>query len=139
MKEALDIYDEMPKAMKRYISHFGWNFNKAACMMAVGQLRKDEGGKRVRVQMTEKAQVDELLARHGVELKHGNLYNHVYLYNWLKAKLIGTTIQDEKQIVGTIKAVIDDAENEGGNLFRHWYWDNVANGRGVDFNELMDD
>lgn len=136
----MDIYDEMPKAMKRYISHFGWNFNKAACMMAVAQLRKEEpSGKRVRIQMSEKAQVDELLAKHNVELKNANLYNHVYLYNWIKAKLLGDAVQDEKQIVGIMRKVIDDPDNEGGNLFRHWYWDNVANGRGVDFSELMDD
>ena len=58
------MYDDMPLPMKRYLKHYGWSFNKAACMYAVSRMwRKDSQGKKTRIKVVEKAQVDELLKK----------------------------------------------------------------------------
>ena len=54
-KAPLFIYDDMPKAMKKYLSNFGWRFNKAACKDAVSMMwRYDNNGKKVRPKTFEK-------------------------------------------------------------------------------------
>ena len=36
----LDMYDDIPDEMRRYLKHYGWHFNKKACDFAVGLIRK---------------------------------------------------------------------------------------------------
>ena len=69
MKEPLDIYDDMPQAMKRYVSHYGWNFNKKACMYAVKRMRKENPStkKKEHIIPTTKEQLEEIAA---VIIKH---------------------------------------------------------------------
>ena len=38
---ALDIYDEMPKYMRKYLQHYGWHFNKALCEFAISLMKKN--------------------------------------------------------------------------------------------------
>jgi hypothetical protein len=40
MRTALDVNDNMPKYMRKYISNYGWHFNKALCAYAVSLMRK---------------------------------------------------------------------------------------------------
>lgn len=139
-KVPLDVYDEMPSAMRRYISHYGFNFNKRACMYAVSKMYKeDASGKRIKAEMKSKEQVEEILKKHGVELKHDELYNAVYTYHMVVMDYLGIAIDDEKHVALMVKAIIEDPDNEGGNVFRHWYWDSIANGKGVDFEDFLDD
>lgn len=140
MKESLDIYDDMPKPMKIYISHFGWHFNKAACLDAVKKLyRYDPNGKRIKIETKGKEQVEEILKKNNVELKENTLYDAVYLYNWIVAVLVGVSVDDEKHAVATMKAIIDYPGLPGGNIFRHWYMDMISMGEGVDFDDYLDD
>lgn len=135
----LFVYDDMPQPMKRYLKHFGWRFNKAACMYAIGRMwRKDSQGKKTRIKTVGKEQVDEMLKRHNVELENKNLYDYVYAYHMVMADLMGVSVDDEKHVMLSVKALVDDADKPGGNLFWHWYWDEVYAGRGVEFEDFMD-
>lgn len=135
----LFVYDDMPQPMKRYLKHFGWRFNKAACMYAIGMMwRKDSQGKKVRIKIEDKAAVDEKLKKHGVELENKNLYDYVYAYHMVMADKMGVSVEDEKHVMLEVKATVDDADKPGGNLFWHWYWDEVYAGRGVEFEDFMD-
>lgn len=139
MKEdALFIYDEMPKPMKKYLSNFGWHFNKAACMDAVSAMwRKDNNGKKIRIKVLEKDQVDEMLKKHNVDLENKNLYDYVYVYHMVMADFTGISVDDEKHVALTVKAIVDDPDKPGGNVFLHWYWDKIYAGRGVEFDDYM--
>lgn len=139
-KIPLDIYDDMPKPMKRYLSHFGWSFNKGACYYAIKNMWKlDASGRRIRIEAKTKEQVEEILKKHGVELKHNSLFDFVYVYHMVMADYFGVCIDDERHVAMMVKAIIDDPDNEGGNVFTHWYWDKVHNGEGVDFEDFLDD
>lgn len=140
MKVPLFIYDEMPSPMKRYIKHFGWSFNHKAFLYAVSKMYKeDASGKRIKIEPKSKEQVYEILKKHGVELKHDELYNATYVWSMVQADYMGISIDDERHAALMVKAIIDDADNVGGNVFAHWYWDRVHNGEGVDFEDFLDD
>jgi hypothetical protein len=57
MKPALDIYDDMPKYMRKYLQHYGWHFNKALCDYAISLMKK--GGKKL--EPLTKEYIDKLL------------------------------------------------------------------------------
>ena len=40
MRAALDLYDELPKAMRKYLMHNGWHFNKSLCYFATSLMKK---------------------------------------------------------------------------------------------------
>jgi len=51
-RTALDIYDDMPASMRKYISNYGWHFSKEAFEYAVSLMRKrDSSGKEVPVKI----------------------------------------------------------------------------------------
>lgn len=140
-KVPLDIYENMPEPMKRYLAHFGWHFNKAACKEAVSHMwKKDKDGKKQRIEFKEKEQINEMLKKAGVELENKKLYDYVYVYHMVIADFVGCTpIADEKGIMQTVKAIVDDPDNPGGNVFRHWYWNRIDSGDGVDFDDFLDE
>ena len=74
----------------------------------------------------------------GVELKNKNLYDYVYYFHTVLADLHGVSIDDDRHIALQVKAVIDDADNPGGNVFVHWYWDMVHKGLGVEFDDFLE-
>lgn len=140
MGAPLFIYDEMPKAMKRYLSHIGWHFNKAACEDAVSAMYKeDSNGKKVKIPMKTKEQVEEVLKKHGVELKNKNGYDYVYAYHMVVADYLGVSVDDERHLALSVRAIIDDPDKPGGNVFGHWYFDKLMSGDGVDFDDYLDD
>ncbi len=140
-KVPLDLYEDMPRPMKRYISHFGWRFNRAACQDAVSKMwKKDASGKKQHIEFKDKPQIDELLKKSNIELENRNLYDYVYVYHMIVADLLGNTpIKDEQGVLQTVKAMIDDPDMPGGNFFRHWYWDMKDSGEGVDFEDYLDE
>lgn len=135
----LDVYDDMPAPMKRYISNFGWHFNKAACYAAVSMMWKEnEDGKKVKIQPFSKSHVDEVLKKNGVEIENKLLYDYVYAFHMSMADYVGKSIDDEKHLAKHVKAIVDDVDKPGGNVFRHWYWDMVDAGMGVEFADFLD-
>lgn len=126
--------------MKRYLSHFGWSFNKKACEYAVSKMYKEDSqGKKIKIELRPKEYVYDLLKRYNVDLKHDNLYNATYTYHMVVADMLGVSVDDERHLAMSIKAIIDDADKPGGNVFTHWYWDMIDFGNGVDFEDFLDD
>ena len=135
----LFLFDDMPRPLKMYLKNFGWHFNKAACMYAVSMMWKKDGqGKRIRIKWIGKEQVDELLKKHNIDLENKNLYDYVYAYHMVVADNMGLNVDDEKHVMLSVKALVDDVDKPGGRLFWHWYWDEVYDGRGVEFEDFME-
>jgi len=137
----LDIYDDYrPKAMTAYLRHNAWNFNKKACEYAVKDMRKlnPATGKKESIEPLTKEKVDELLERYNVKLEHNKGYNATFIANMCVADYYKSSIPDEQHLALYIKDVIDDPDNEGGNVFRKWYVDCIAKGEPVDWEDLLD-
>lgn len=108
MRAALDMYDDMPKYMRKYLQNYGWHFNKALCSYAVSLMRK--GGKAL--EPVSKEYID-------------------------KADYYGSSISDEKHFALYIKDTIDDEDAGDGTTMRRWYATMVANGMMVDWEDVL--
>ena len=130
---ALDIYDELPKYMRKYLQNYGWHFNKALCQYAVSLMKK--GGKPL--ESLSKEYVDKMLSINGVKLAKNVGNDYVFVANMGKADYYGSSITDEKHLALYIKDTIDDEDAGDGTTMRRWYATMVANGEMIDWEEFI--
>lgn len=135
----LDIYDDMPQAMQRYIAQYGWHFNKKAFECAVKMMRKKNAatGKLEPVEPWSKEQVEDMLQRNGVKLDNCIMYDAAYQANWCKADLFKSSVPDEQHVALFLKDTLDDVDGCDELPFRYWLQKCVAMGMPVDFEDLM--
>ena len=77
------MYDDLPKAMRRYLMHNGWHFNKSLCDFAVSLMKKL--GKKL--EPISKENVDKLLEQYKIQLD-----NNVGYLLQICVKLITTEV-----------------------------------------------
>ena len=130
MNKSLDIYDDKPTSMKRYLKYFGQHFNKKLCKFAVSKM--DHGKEPV-----TKEKVDEILNKYGIQLKHNELYDYVYVYNMGYNDFLGSSIIDEKHLALYVKDVIDDEDGYDGIVFNRWYADTVVLGIPIEWDDVL--
>ena len=134
----LDIYDDMPKYMKRYISNYGWHFNKKAYEYAVSFMKK----KNTKTNINEKVigytkeQVDKLLKDNNIELKNKIMYDYVFAATMCKADYLGSSILDENYLAIYVKDTIDDVDASTETTFRRWVATMIGNGIPIDWYEI---
>lgn len=87
--------------------------------------------------MKSKDEVTEVLKKYGVVLENNSGYDFVYVFHMALADFMGSSINDEAHLALFVKDVIDDPDNEGGNVFRKWYCDMVAKGLSVDWDDIL--
>lgn len=133
MRMALDVNDNMPKAMKKYLSNYGWHFNKALCQYAVSLMRK----KGKTLEPVSKDYIDKLLQQYNITLNNNVGHDYVFVGNMCKADYYGSSIVDEHHFVLYIKDTIDDEDAGDGTTMRRWYATMVANGVMVDWEEFV--
>ena len=129
----LDMYDELPKYMRKYLQNYGWHFNKALCHYATSLMKK--GGKKLEV--LTKEQVDKILQQNNVNIENSTGYDYVFVANMCKADYYGSSIVDEKHFALYIKDTLDDEDAADGTTMRRWYATMVANGQMVDWDEFI--
>lgn len=103
------------------ISHF----NKKLCEFAYKQLSKRE---------YSKEKLDVLLQSHNVEIPNAKLYDTVYITNWCKSILYGSSIADEKHLVLFIKDIFD---KESNLVFNRWYADMAKQGIPIKWEDMI--
>lgn len=130
---ALDMYDELPKYMRKYLQNYGWHFNKALCQYAVSLMKK--GGKPL--ESLSKEYVDKMLSINGIKLAKNVGNDYVFVANMGKADYYGSSITDEKHLALYIKDTIDDEDAGDGTIMRRWYATMVANGEMIDWEEFI--
>jgi hypothetical protein len=133
MRPALDLYDELPKAMRKYLMHNGWHFNKSLCDFAVSLMTKH--GKPL--EPLSKETVDKLLEINKVRLDNNVGYDYVFVANMCKADYYGSSITDDRHVALFIKDTIDDEDAADGTTLRRWYATMVANGVMVNWDDSL--
>ena len=133
MRAALDMYDDLPKSMRKYLMHNGWHFNKSLCDFAISLMRKH--GKKL--DPISKENVDKLLEQHKIELNNNVGYDYVFVANMCKADYYGSSITDDRHVALYIKDTIDDEDAADGTTMRRWYATMVANGIMVDWDDSL--
>ena len=130
IRKSLDIYDDRPDSMIRYLKYYGQHFNKKLCDFAVSKM---EHGK----QAMSKDKVDELLKNHNIKLKNNELYDYVFVCNMGNNDFMGSSILDDRHLAMYVKDVIDDEDGYDGIVFNRWYADMVTSGIPVEWEEML--
>ncbi len=133
MRVALDLYEDLPKSMRKYLMHNGWHFNKSLCDFAVSLMKKQ--GKKL--DPLSKEFVDKLLDQHKIQLDNNVGYDYVFVANMCKADYYGSSITDDKHFALYIKDTIDDEDAADGTTMRRWYATMVSNGIIVDWDDSI--
>lgn len=135
----LDIYDDMPSSMKRYISQYGFHFTKKAFECAVKQMKRKNPatGKEEPIEPWSKEQVEEMLVKYGVTLENAVMYDAAYQANWCKADLYKSSVPDDAHVALFVKDTLDDIDGSDELPFRYWLQKCVAMGMPVDFEDLL--
>ena len=129
-RTSLNLYDDRPTSMKRYLKYFGQHFNKKLCQFAVSKMKHGKTP-------ITKEQVDEILKRHNINLENNELYDYVYVYNMGNNDFMNSSIADEKHLAIYVKDVIDDEDGYDGIVFNRWYADTVVLGIPVEWDEML--
>jgi len=129
-RRPLDLYDDRPASMKRYLKYYGQHFNKKLCNFAVSYM--DHGKASV-----PKEKVDEIFNKYGIKLDHNELYDYVYVYNMGNNDFLGSSVIDEKHLAMYVKDVIDDNDGYDGIVFNRWYADTVTLGIPIEWEEML--
>jgi hypothetical protein len=138
-KQALDIYDEMPRDMRRYLQHHGWHFGKRACEFAVSLMKKKShaSGKLDKIEPYTKEQVEELLKKHNITIDDTSNYDFVFIANMCKADYLKSSVPDEQHLAMFIQDTLSDPDAGDGVTMRRWYATMVANGTGIDWEDIV--
>jgi hypothetical protein len=138
-RQPLDLYDDMPRDMRKYLSNNGWHFNKKACDFAVSLMKKENPStkKKEKIEPYTKEQVDEMLKKYNVVLENNVGYDYVFVANMCKADYLKSSITDEHHLALYVKDTIDDIDAGDGVTMRRWYSTMVANGEMVDWEEIL--
>ena len=135
----LDMHDDIPMEMRKYLRFHGWHFNKKACDFAVSLMRKKNAstGKTEKIEPLTKDQVDSMLARYGVTLENNVDYDYVYVANMGKADLLKSSITDEQHLALYVKDVVDDVDAGDAEIMREWDAKMTSRGIAVDWEEIL--
>lgn len=127
---SLDIYDDRPTSMKRYLRYYGQHFNKKLCEFAISKMKHGK-------QPVSKEKIDELLTKYSIKLENNELYDYVYVYNMGNNDFMGSCIIDEKRLAMYVKDVIDDKDGYEGIVFNRWYADTVCTGTPIEWDDMV--
>ena len=125
MKEDFTEYDVKPKEFLNYLRYYGPHFNKKLCEFACSNLEKKE---------YTKEKLDQLLQAYNIQIKNSKLLDYVYLANWCKSVLYGSSISDEKHLVLFIKDIFD---KEGDLVFNQWYANMAKLGVPIEWEDML--
>lgn len=138
-KIPFDLYDDIPRAMRTYLQHYGWHFSKNACKYAVSQMKKmnPATNKLERIDPYTKEQIDEMMRKYNITLEHNVGMDYCFVANMAKADYLKSSIPDEHHLALFVKDYIDDPDAGDGTTMRRWYATMIANGEVVEWDDML--
>lgn len=135
----LDIYDDMPRAMKVYLNSYGFHFNKKAYELAVRQMKRKSAAtdKEEPVEPYTKDQIEDLLVKNNIKLEGGEMYDAAYVATMCKADYLKSSVPDEMHLAMYVKDTLDDIDGSDELPFRFWLQKCVAMGKPIEWESLL--
>lgn len=130
----LDSYDTLPKAMKIYLSNYGWHFNKNLCDFACSMMRKSDGTK---LTPCDKEKAEALFKQYEVSIPQEKIYDAVYVLNMARADYLGSSIVDEQHIVKFVKDYLNDKDGYDEVAMTRFYADCIGKGIGLPWDDVL--
>lgn len=124
--------------MLNYLQNYGKHFSKKMYEFATSIMWKEsEGGRKERVEKTDKETFKKFMEEHGVKLEHDMLYDGMYVLAMAKADFMGSAIEDDRHLALFVKDYIDDADAVDGQVFNRFYADCVLQGIPIDWDGML--
>lgn len=123
--DRLDIYEDLPTAMREYLSQYGWHFSQKLCEKAVEKMR-DRNDKKITPYTKE--QLEQMKKQYNVQLTNDKGYDALYVANMCKADYLGSSITSEQNVMLYVKDFIDDKDGQETKALDHYYADCLAKG-----------
>lgn len=140
-KLPIDIYDFdlMPRSKKIYIMQNGNHFNKELFLYSASLMFKEnkQTGKREKVPVYTKEEVDNILKKHNIEIENKGGYDYMYVAQSIRADYLGGSITDEQKMALHIKETCDDADAPDGYIFKSWCLRQDMLGEVVDWEDFV--
>lgn len=134
----LDLLDDFPRPMRRYLKYYGWHFNRKAYEYAASLMWKEDNGKKQRVPVMTKEETDTLLRENGVEVTNKGNYDYVYWAMQCRADLMPQAIEDAKHHAQYVKSMADDPDITPEATFRKWYCCAIGSGTAIPFEDFLE-
>ena len=135
---SLDLWDDMPEDMKKYIKNYGFHFTGKIYRFAVSKMfKKNKDGREEKIEPIERDKVVELLKKHNITLENDEMYDSAYVYSSAMANYFGKSLPNEQYVAMHIKDRIDDADKKSGYIFHQWYFDMCFEGIPIDWEEFV--
>lgn len=131
----MDIYEDIPKGMKQYLSHYGWHFSKKLAEYATSSDRMKNADGTSHHWTYE--QVEEKLAQNGIKLEKAKGYDCVYVANMAYSDFYPKPLSTEVQILQYVKAYIDDPDGYDGIALTRYYADCIGKGTPLMWEEMI--
>lgn len=135
----MDVYEDLPKAMKAYLSNYGWHFSQKMCEFAVSNMKKKDpsAGKLTPITPYTKEQVDNMLKQYNINLEKKEGYDYVFAANMAKSDYMGSSIADEQHIAKFVKDYTEDPDGYDGLPFTRYYADTIGAGIPIIWEEML--
>lgn len=128
MKQSLLNYC-LPEDMERYLSFYGYHFNKKLYHFAVSEMRKvDKNGEEQDVDPVLIDELEKALEMYKIDIPEECIYDAAYLASMVNADFLGSSIEDEEHMMLHIKDVLCDPDGYDGMTFCRFLADCSAKG-----------
>lgn len=128
----------LPEDMERYLSFYGFHFNKKLYQFAVDMMMKEDKAtmKMVKITPPTMDEVKAILDRYKIEIEQNQIYDALYLSAMVNADFWGSSIEDEQHMALYIKDILNDPDGYDGIVFCRFLSDCGAKGVSI-FWDLM--
>ncbi len=130
-------FDELPQSMIVYMRNYGPHFNRKLFEFATDRMTAKVNDREEPIRKYTKDEVNNLLLKHGVNVKNSQLYDAAFVANMGRADYLGSSIPDEKHLALYVKDVIDDVDGYDGIVFNRWYADMCYTGVAIDWEDML--
>lgn len=125
----LDVYEELPRGMRKYLSQFGWHFNEELAKHAVDHMT----GKHF-----TSDQVKDYMKRAGyTDYGKYTEADVCYAFNMYYSDFHGTTLADEMKVASAVNDIINDEDGYDGQLLTRYFADCIGKGTGLQWEEFV--
>lgn len=133
--DRLDVYEQIPRGMREYLSHYGGLSRKKLAEYATDPKRmKNADGSSHRWTHEE---VKQALERNGLTIEKAKGYDCMYVANMAYSDFYPKPLSSEAQIMQYVKAYIDDPDGEDGIALTRYYADCIAKGEPLIWEDFL--
>lgn len=134
MAERLDLYDDIPDGMRKYLSFNGFHFSKPMYRWAVSMMKDRNGNK---VEFMEKEQVTDMLTRSNVTGLPEMGYDVPFVYLRKRSDSLGGSIIDEPHLAMAVKEFFTDNDGYETMAFDEFLSKMNAKGISIPWEDLL--